>query len=268
MKLSISNIGWTAEQDSQIYELMQSNGFMGLEIAPTRIFPETPYDRLKEAGVWAENLKKKYGFSIPSMQSIWYGKQEKIFGTKDEFKVLIDYTKKAIDFAATIDCKNLVFGCPRNRNIPDGTDPVGGIKFFKEIGNYAAGKGTVIGMEANPQIYNTNYINDTESALELIQQVDSEGFKLNFDLGTMIHNQENAQIIKGNVNFINHVHVSEPGLKPIKKRKIHQEIMEILASEGYQRYVSIEMGKVENSSVLEDAMTYVKGVFNNENKNK
>lgn len=45
MDLSISNISWSAEQDSQVYELMQKHGFSGLEIAPTRIFPENPYDK-------------------------------------------------------------------------------------------------------------------------------------------------------------------------------------------------------------------------------
>ena len=49
MKLSISNIGWTVEQDSQVYELMKKYGFTGLEIAPTRIFPEAPYEKLNEA---------------------------------------------------------------------------------------------------------------------------------------------------------------------------------------------------------------------------
>lgn len=261
MKLSISNIGWNAKQDGQVYELMHTNGFSGLEIAPTRIFPETPYDKLKEAEFWAQNLKKEYGFSVPSMQSIWYGRQEKIFGTAEEFNFLIDYTKKSIDFAVAINCKNLVFGCPRNRSTLEGKNPEAGVRFFKIIGDYAADKGTVIGMEANPTIYNTNYINDTKAALKLIEQVDSKGFKLNLDIGTMVQNQENAQIIKGNVGLINHVHVSEPGLRPIENRKIHQEIMDILVSEGYQKYVSIEMGKVEDILVLEDVMIYVKDVF-------
>lgn len=78
MKLSISNIGWTEEQDHAVYTLMQKYGFIGLEIAPTRIFPVTPYDKLSEANSWSVNLREKYGFVISSMQSIWYGRQEKI----------------------------------------------------------------------------------------------------------------------------------------------------------------------------------------------
>lgn len=117
MKLSISNIGWTEEKDHAVYELMQKYGYSGLEIAPTRVFPATPYDKLSDANNWSIILKETYGFIVSSMQSIWYGRQEKIFGTAEERNILAAYTKKAIDFAAAIGCENLVFGCPRNRNI-------------------------------------------------------------------------------------------------------------------------------------------------------
>ena len=129
-KLSISNIAWTEENDAAVYGLMKKYGFQGLEIAPTRIFPERPYDKNSEADAWSKQLKSEYGFCVPSMQSIWYGRQEKIFGTDEERKTLLNYTKKAIDFAAAIGCKNLVFGCPRNRNLPDGADESLAVAFF------------------------------------------------------------------------------------------------------------------------------------------
>lgn len=260
MKLSISNIGWIANQDSQVYEMMKANTFSGLEIAPTRIFPEAPYDKLKEAMAWADNLKKEYGFTVPSMQSIWYGRQEKIFGSAEEFDALVEYTKKAIDFAVIIGCGNLVFGCPRNRSIPEGADPAVGVKFFKEIGDYAATKGIVIGMEANPPIYNTNYINTTQSALELIEEVNSAGFRLNLDVGTMIQNEESLEILEDNVHLINHVHISEPGLKKIEKRELHRALIKLLQENQYQGYVSIEMGNGAGIEAINECMRYVRGI--------
>ena len=130
MKLAVSNIAWAAEEDDLVYELMKKYGFLGLEIAPTRIFSENPYDRNAAAKRWSIELRNAYGFTIPSIQSIWYGRQEKIFGSVEERQSLIDYTKRAIDFAVAIDCRNLVFGCPRNRNIPQGAEPDIGVKFF------------------------------------------------------------------------------------------------------------------------------------------
>ncbi len=261
MKLSISNIGWSIEQDEAVYSLMKEYGFTGLEIAPTRIFPEKPYELLPEAAAWSSVLMAKYGFTVSSMQSIWFGRQEQLFGTDDERKTLLHYTKRAVDFAASIGCKNMVFGCPRNRVVPKGTDSDLAIGFFREIGNYAAQNGTIIGMEANPEIYHTNYINDTSSALELVKRVNSKGFRLNLDVGTMVHNHEDIASLEDNVQLISHVHISEPELKELEPRRLHLDLKKLLLDKSYRGYVSIEMGKTDDLSVIEEKMKYVRSVF-------
>ncbi|WP_294155257.1 sugar phosphate isomerase/epimerase family protein [uncultured Clostridium sp.] len=257
MKLSISNIAWEANDDEKVYRIISDKGYSGLEIAPTRIFPDNPYEKKEDALEWARKLKVEYGLEISSMQSIWYGRQEKIFGEETERKILIDYTKLAIDFAAIIGCKNIVFGCPRNRNISSDDDYFKGVSFFRELGEYAYNKGTVIGMEANPPIYNTNFINNTSDALKLINDVDSMGFKLNLDVGTMLENIEKVELLESNVKHINHVHVSEPGLKIIKRRSLHKELLNLLHKFNYSGYISIEMGKVDNIDALIETLSYI-----------
>lgn len=261
MNLSISNIAWKSEQDENVYRMMKNYGYSGLEIAPTKIFPENPYGDLNKAKLWVKSLKEREGFQISSMQSIWFGRTEKLFGTKEERNHLIDYTEKAIDFAAVIKCRNLVFGCPRNRIFTEDADPEDGITFFKEIGDYAYSKGTTIGMEANPTIYGTNYINDTISAIDLVKSINSKGFLLNLDVGTMIANAESADLLKGNIRLISHVHISEPYLKPLEKRDLHKELAKYLKEEDYKGFVSIEMGTQNNMKVLENCLIYIKEIF-------
>lgn len=261
MKLSISNISWADENDFTVYEFMKTYGFSGLEIAPTRIFPNKPYDMLTDAAKWARRIKDKYGFEISSMQSIWFGREEKLFGLKKEREILMDYTQKAIDFAEVIGCKNLVFGCPRNRVVPDGINQEEAICFFKYVGDYAAAHGTAIGMEANPPIYNTNYINNTKDALDLIEFVNSKGFCLNLDVGTMIYNAEDVEILVDKIKFVNHVHISEPGLQIIEKRTLHKELKNLLETERYDGFISIEMGKTENLADIKNVMKYVMDIF-------
>ena len=42
-KLSASNIGWDKKDDPRVIARMKELGYQGLEIAPTRLFPDTPY---------------------------------------------------------------------------------------------------------------------------------------------------------------------------------------------------------------------------------
>lgn len=265
VKLSISNIAWDSSLNETLYSLMQKYAFSGLEIAPTKLFPQEPYSHASEGRIFAADLKGRYGLSISSLQSIWYGRTERLFGTKDERAALFDYTKQAIDFAASIGCKNLVFGCPKNRNMPDEANSAVcaeiAVRFLKELGDYAASRGTAIGMEANPLIYGTNFVNTTAEALSLVQKVASDGFKLNLDIGTMIQNAEPVSMLKGNVPLINHVHISESSLKKIEKRKLHAELISLLHSEKYAGFVSVEMGLQESISDIEDVMKYVGGNF-------
>lgn len=265
MKLCISNIAWSTEHDDTMYQFLKNNGFDGLEIAPTRIFSEKPYDHLSEARDWAQLLKDQYGLAVPSMQSIWYGHTEKIFGSKEERKILLDYTKKAINFAEIIGCNNLVFGNPKNRNAEDIPSilPIA-IDFFKEIGDYALDHNTVVALEPNPTIYNTRFMNYTEQAVEMAYKSSSDGIKVNIDLGTIIHNEEDIDYLKQIPEYINHVHISEPGLNLIEKRDIHRELFAILSSIGYNSFISIEMANKGNIEMVKSIIEYVKALDRND----
>lgn len=260
MKLSISNIAWGMENDEKMYSILKEYGFSGLEIAPTRIL-NNPYHSIKEAKEFYYYVKTKYGFEISSMQSIWYGKNEKIFKSEHDRKLLINYTKKAIDFASEIKCKNLVLGCPKNRSKDIEYSIDIAISFFKEIGDYAYSKNTCIALEANPTIYNTDYINDTKSAIELIKKVNSKGFKLNLDLGTIIYNDEDINEFVNYVDMINHIHISEPNLEIIKSRSIHKQLARILKDKGYDKYVSIEIKKQNDVDKIIEIIRYIKEYF-------
>ena len=265
MKLGISNIAWKKENDIKIYNLMKQQGYCGLEIAPTRIFLENPYDKLDQCQKWRDELYSEYHFEVPSIQSIWFGRTENLFASEADRDTLLDYTKKAIDFASRIKCNNLVFGCPKNRNVPENlnrdlADEIA-TAFFRQIAEYALLKGTVIALEANPPIYNTNYINNTMEAVKIIRRVGSEGMKLNLDVGTMIQNGECVDEVESFIELINHVHISEPGLAAIKNRKLHERLARILELRGYDKFISIEMGLQSNLAVIKDSMVYVKEIF-------
>ena len=261
MKLSVSNIAWSAEYDAEMYEFLRANNFAGLEIAPTRIFPDAPYDEPARAKDFAHNLNEEYGLEISSVQSIWYGVAESVFGSDGDRRKLVDYTKKAIDFAYAAGCRNLVFGCPKNRAVPPGMAPGEALPvacdFFCRIGDYAAGCGTCIAIEPNPPVYNTNFINTTAEAAELCRAVANPGIKINADTGALIHNGENIGILRENISLINHIHISEPRLVPIEPRELHKELKGL----DYDGYLSAEMANTGNIELLKDIIKYIKGVY-------
>lgn len=259
MKLSASNIGWSAAEDEQIWAKMQQLGYTGLEIAPTRVFPERPYDNLPGAALFAGVMWQKYGFSIPSMQSIWYGRGENIFDA-DGAAALADYTAQALEFAYACHCPNLVFGCPRNRNIPEGRTAAQADGFFEQLAYLAQRRGAVIALEANPPMYNTNFLNTHKEVFALAQRLDRPGLGVNLDVGAMVANGESAADIAAHLHRVSHVHISEPGLAPIQPRALHKELALLLRGMGYRGFVSLEM-KAGDTAQLERSLEYVAEVF-------
>ncbi|MEG0893863.1 MAG: sugar phosphate isomerase/epimerase family protein [Oscillospiraceae bacterium] len=259
MKLAFSNIGWEAADDERVYSALAAHGFTGLEIAPTRLVGDMPYDNIPKARDCAEAAARDYGLEICSMQSIWYGKSECICGSDSERSSLCNYTKRAVDFAKALACRNLVFGCPKNRSIPNGTSEGVALSFFKDICTYAAANGCVIGIEANPPIYNTNFLNTTDEAARFVKSV-GEGAGINLDFGTILCNGESLIAACNNVHLISHVHISEPNLAAIEKRSEHRELASMLRESGYDRFVSVEMRCRPFDDVVA-TMDYISEVF-------
>lgn len=259
MKLSISNIAWSAENDQEMYHFLSQEGF-ALEIAPTRIFENDPYDDLKKASQFQKEVEAEFGFLISSMQSICFGRNEAIFGSEEERKAIFDYTRKAIDFASAINCNNLVFGSPKNRIIGENQMEIAH-DFFKGLGEYAQSKNTILAIEPNPEIYGTNFINTTQEAFDFVKQADCPELMVNIDLGTILYNQETLEIIEKNLNLVNHIHISEPYLERIVPRKIHEDLSEMLVQNKYDKYVSIEIKNQNSVELVKETAKYVKSIF-------
>jgi sugar phosphate isomerase/epimerase len=253
MKLSISNIAWGQEHDTEMYEYISAKGVSGLEIAPTRLFPKSPYDHIAEAKHFSKTLFDHYGLTISSMQSIWYGKTASIFGTSEDRRSLYEYTKSAIRFAEAMGCRNLVFGCPKNRNLSCDSQRSIAIDFFREIGEYALEHNTVVAIEPNPPYYGTNFINTTCEAFEVCKEVGSKGIRVNLDIGTMIYFRESLDDVRKNIDLVNHIHISEPELAVIKKRSIHRELLDL----NYSNWYSIEMKNTGDIGTMKDTIDYI-----------
>ena len=71
-------------------------------------------------------------------------------------------------------------------------------------------------LEANPKIYNCDYITHTHQALKLVKKINNKFFKINLDTSTLIFNKENYnKILSKNLSLVGHVQLSVPKLKNI-----------------------------------------------------
>lgn len=260
MKLSISNIAWSSEYDLEMYDFLKEHAYLGLEIAPTRILPDSPYQRLSEAKQFKSFLETNYNLKISSIQSICFGKNEPVFGSEQERKIIFDYVKEAIDFASVISCNNVVFGSPKNRIIHENQWDIA-LDFFRQLGDYAASKNTILAIEPNPTIYGTNFINTTPEAFDFVKQVNNKGLMVNLDFGTCLNNSESLSDMKDNLHLVNHIHVSEPYLEEIQVRDTHKEFSEMLQEMKYDNFVSIEMKNLNSIELVKNKIQYVKQLF-------
>ncbi|MCL1915385.1 MAG: sugar phosphate isomerase/epimerase [Desulfovibrionaceae bacterium] len=265
MRLAISNIAWDTEYDNAIYRHMRSRGFTGLEIAPTRLCrTKTPYAAWESEQVLCivKNIKKNYGLEPCSMQSILYGVTDNIFQGKEQRLRLIDHLGKACAYAALTGFRNLVFGCPANRNMADPEhDYATGISFFRQLALVAATHGVIIAVEPVSPEYGTNFLNTMEQTVKFVLEVDKSAVRINLDLGALITGGESLAQARPYLGLVNHIHISEPGLARIRRRLLHVELAEMLVQENYDRWISIEMKSCESISQVMETIDYIADVF-------
>lgn len=264
MKLCISNIAWDAKYDEKMYQACVNLGYDGIEIAPTRIFPDEPYAHIEEAKKWSQMLQGAYGIRVFSIQSFWHGRQESIFGSERERAELLDYSKRAFAFADVIGAENVVFGNPRNRNgyaKEAGQNREIAYDFFSQLSAIAMEYNVAVSVEPNPDIYGTDFLNTTVETFDFVGQKGLESLWVNLDLGAMLYNHEDFNQIVGKGHLIGHVHISEPNLARIRKRKEHKSLNSFLKSCGYKKNISIEMGKQEKIGDVLNTMKYMHDVF-------
>ena len=208
-------------------------------------------------------LKNRWGFAVPSLQSIWYGQTGSIFDPEEGSR-LLDYTEQAFQFAHLLHCPSLVFGCPKNRSVPAGLDPAEAAaradEFFDKAGRLAARYGVVLALEANAPRY-TNFLNRTADVFALVKRLNNPGLAVNLDLGALIENGERLRDFIPDLGWVSHIHISEPGLAPVTRRPEHTELALLLKAVGYKGFVSIEMANPGAAAPVLEAIRTVAEVF-------
>jgi sugar phosphate isomerase/epimerase len=258
MKLSVSNLFWQGDVHDDFYQKLRNLNIKYLEIAPKKTFTEFPKIDKIIVKDFIHKLKKNYNIQVISLQSILFGENATLFRSEDERSYLFNFTKDVIDFAHYINCENIVFGNPRNRDGYKSMFENDTIQFFSKLGSYAKQKNVILSIEPNPIIYYTNFLNTNIETLNFIKKVNHSNIRMNLDIGSMIYNKEIIENIIDCSEYISHIHISEPFLKEIQSRPIHNYINRL----NYDKFVSIETLNINDSTKLESMVKYVRSVIN------
>lgn len=260
MKFAVSNIAWRPDQRLDAYRVLADAGCTGLEIAPGLLFPEEADAFAPSPAALVQVLGEahSFGLDLVSMQSLLFGATGvALFGAPDERERLLVQVRRAIDLAARLGIRNLVFGSPQQRVIPEGMKPVdaGAIatEAFHRLGDHALAAGCFVAVEPNPAAYGTNFLTGIEQAFAFVARVAHPAVTLNFDVGA-IHMARAAdrtpEYLREMLPLVSHVHVSEPELAPAPADAAEaRALLTTLEALGYQHWISIEMRAVADQEI-------------------
>lgn len=251
MKLAVSNIAWTPDEDATAAAVLQEFGVTRIEVAPTVRWP-APLE-VSEAEALAYRARWQVrGIEIVALQSLLFGRPDlTVFGPDETRAAMVDYLTGICRLAGWLGATRLVFGSPANRRPGPLTDAARdriATAFFRAVGTAAAAHGTVVCIEPNPAEYGCEWIRSVREAAALVEAVDHPGFGLHLDAGGMLLHGDSVDDIEAALAHpgVGHVHASDPMLAPLGSghegsAQWHQAVAGVLATAGYDGCVSLEM---------------------------
>ena len=267
--LAISNIAWDSTEDVAIGNLMGEIGIPGVEIAPTKIWPNP----LEASDAEIRDYRRFWedrDIQIVAMQALLYGRPDlTIFQSADKRGKTLEYLGSIMRLGGMLGANALIFGSPTNRQVDNlSTDEIDDIavSFFGLAGEMAQEHGVTLCIEPNPAQYACDFIQTSAQGLELVRKVNSPGFGLHLDAAGMTLSQENLeQAVESCAGSIRHFHVSEPFLGPVGKQEVdHSTIASTLERIVYPNWISVEMRhdpQVDSVIELGRALEFLKETY-------
>jgi sugar phosphate isomerase/epimerase len=246
MKLAVSNIAWDQPEQSVILAELPALGVTGVEIAPTKLWPDW-VGADPDAARNVRHLIEAGGLQVPAIQSALFGLPNlQLFGNADSIRGLVRHLAAVARIAGALGAAAIVFGSPRNRDrgefsLAQATERSVGI--LRSIGDACSEAGTCFCLEPNPEVYNCNFLTHWQDAAELAERVGHPGVGVHLDTACItLAGDDPVEAIRNCGTLTRHFHISEAALGPFAHPAIdHHRIGAALRDSLYDGFVSIEM---------------------------
>jgi D-psicose/D-tagatose/L-ribulose 3-epimerase len=268
MKLAVSNIAWPADQDAAVAGVLKSLGVRGIEVAPTKLFPQpldvTPADIDAVRHFWGA-----HGIEIVAAQSLLFGRPElTLFESEEKRRETHAYLSDIIQLCAKLGAEALVFGSPKNRrrgDVPHDEAFRTAVEFFDDLADIAQAEDTCLVFEANPPHYGADFCTSAADAISLVSEVNHPGYRLHLDTACMTLAGDPLPETFAAWPLLRHFHISAPNLDPPSPTDgvDHAAFAKQLRKHRPAGWVSLEMRTVSPFSLeaFAETITFVKETY-------
>jgi D-psicose/D-tagatose/L-ribulose 3-epimerase len=244
VRFAVSNIAWGPREDPSALTYLRERGVEGVEIAPTRLWPDWEGAGARAAGAYRRVLEDA-GLTCPALQAVLFGQPELLlFGTAGQRRRLEDHLRRVAEIAAALGAMAVVFGSPANR-LRDGLSSqeafASATTVLRRVGEVYDQQGVKLVIEANPPEYGCDFVTHLPEARALVEAVDSVGVALHADSGAMLLNGEDPATLRRYAPELAYFHASEPFLRPLTAESGHGVLGRALSAGGYDGWCSVEM---------------------------
>lgn len=246
MKLAVSNIAWTANEEEAIAKELQKLGVRYVEIAPTKVWDD-PLNVTDQQIKQYQEFWAAHGIEIVAFQSMLFGRLDlTLFDDEKTRSQTQEFLQKFIELAGRIGAQVLVFGSPKNRQVKQITQEEAwriAKDFFARLGDSATKNHTNFCIEPNAEAYDCNFVTNAADGLRLVEETNTPGFGFHLDAAcmTLAGDDMHASILNAK-KWLRHFHVSAPYLQPIEEKEVkHKIAADALREIQYDNFVSIEM---------------------------
>jgi D-psicose/D-tagatose/L-ribulose 3-epimerase len=245
MKLAFSNIAWTPHDDPEILSMLGRHGIAGIEIAPTKVWPNWEGATTEGAanyGAWLRSL----GFEVPALQAVLFGRPEARLFEREGEAALVLHLSHVAELAGAMGARAVVLGAPRQRDrgsltMDEAMNRAADV--LRSLAETFAAYGTCLCIEPNPRRYACNFIINVNEGAELVRRVNHPGFGLHLDSAAMFLEGEDPQNLWPKAgDLVRHFHISEPDLGDFCAPQVpHRANLDFLCSTKYSGWCSVEM---------------------------
>jgi sugar phosphate isomerase/epimerase len=251
MKLAFSNIAWSPHDQPQVLELLQGHGVAGIEVAPTKVWPDWQGATAQAAAQFGNRMRES-GFEIPALQAVLFGRPEARLFDADGETALIAHLTHVAELAASMGAGNVVLGAPKQRqrgnlSYDEAMERAAGV--LHELAERFDGFGTCLCIEPNPRRYDCDFIVNADEGAELVRRVGHRGFGLHLDAAAMfLEGDELPEVWRRVGALVRHFHISEPDLGDFRAPQVpHGVNLGFLEQIEYGGWCSVEMREPSES---------------------